>query len=55
MLSPAAQMNPQLDLLQGHLFAQGAGQLVGHDTPTRPPYGGHPPPAGEGFGPLYFF
>ena len=35
-LAPRAQMNPQLDFLPGHCLAQLAGDLVGHEDPTRP-------------------
>src|SRR5262249_16506279 len=43
LLSPGAQMNPQLDLLSGHSFAKAAGDFVSHDPPpgralrARPP------------------
>jgi hypothetical protein len=41
LFSPGAQMNPQLHLLWGHLFAQGTSNLVGHNPPPgrlrRPP------------------
>jgi hypothetical protein len=46
VLSPCAQMNPQLHLLRGHSFAQAASDFVRHDPPPgrlrRPPspYGG---------------
>jgi hypothetical protein len=35
-LAPGAQMNPQFDFLPGHCLAQLAGDLVGHEDPTRP-------------------
>ena len=35
-LAPRAQMNPQFDFLRGHCLAQLAGDLVGHEDPTRP-------------------
>ena len=35
-LAPGAQMNPQFDFLPGHCLAQLAGDLIGHENPTRP-------------------
>jgi hypothetical protein len=35
-LAPRAQMDPQFDLLRGHCLAQLAGDLIGHEDPTRP-------------------
>ena len=47
LASPRAQMNPQLHLLRGHVFAQAASGFVGH-CPHPAACGGHPPPSGEG-------
>ena len=47
-LSPSAKVNPQFDFLRGHCLAQLAGDLVGHEGPTRPPSAATLPEGGEG-------
>src|SRR5262249_31807606 len=46
-LSPPPQVNPKLDLLPGHAFAQIARDLVGH-SPNPPRFARHPSPFGGG-------